>query len=205
MLFFASRRLACQDEVRLYFGKHSEGFFEPLRRDAEQRLGARRIGEIMDLGQQRTHLVPKVEEPDAPVGGMAPALDQSALGKLVENAHQRDRLDFQITGAGSIDARGIDADEVAATLIGNGAIALAGKAGRARLSSNGSGSIAAIPLSVGDLTVYLDGPGDVQASARFTADMTSTGLGRIVVTGNPKCTAHAVAGGPILCGPGAAP
>jgi hypothetical protein len=62
-----------------------------------------------------------------------------------------------------------------------------------------------LPLTVSDLVVRLDGPGETQASARFTADLTSTGLGRIVVSGGAKCTTNAQAGGPILCGPDAKP
>ena len=134
----------------------------------------------------------------------APALRGATViggGKLtVAGRLQADRLDFQVTGAGAIDARGIDADDLSANLIGNGGIALSGKAARARLISNGSGLIAASPLSVGDLTIRLEGSGEVQASARFTADLTSTGLGAITVAGNPKCTARATAGGPISCG-----
>jgi hypothetical protein len=71
--------------------------------------------------------------------------------------------------------------------------------------TNGSGTILALPLTVSDLVVRLDGPGETQASARFTADLTSTGLGRIVVAGSAKCTTNAQAGGPILCGPDAKP
>ncbi len=127
-------------------------------------------------------------------------------GKLaIDGAVRAARLDLQITGAGSIDARGIDAEDLGVTMIGAGNVSLAGKSGRARLQINGAGVIAAIPLLVGDLSVRLEGPGEAQASARYTADLTSTGLGRIVVVGNAKCAAHALAGGPILCGPDVTP
>lgn len=112
------------------------------------------------------------------------------------------RLDFAVTGTGSIDARGIDAQAVNVSTIGAGTVALAGRAATARLLTNGSGVIAATPLTVGDVTVRLDGPGETMVTARYTATLTSTGLGRIVVAGNPKCTAKAIAGGPIRCGPG---
>lgn len=127
-------------------------------------------------------------------------------GKLAASGALRgQKLDFQITGAGSIDARGIDSDELSVAVIGTGNVALAGKSNRARLLTNGSGTIMALPLTVSDLVVRLDGPGETQATARYTADLTSTGLGRIVVAGNAKCTAKAQAGGPILCGPDAKP
>lgn len=151
----------------------------------------------------------KVDGPAPIITIAAPALRSATViggGKLaIAGVLRSARLDLQITGGGSIDARGIDTDDLAVMLIGNGNVALAGKSARARLLTNGNGSIAAIPLSVGDVLVRLDGPGETQVSARFTADLTSTGLGRIVVPGNAKCTAHAQAGAPILCGPDAAP
>lgn len=151
----------------------------------------------------------KVDGPAAVITLAAPLLRSAAVvggGKLaIGGAVRSQRLDLQVTGAGSIDARGIDSDEMVVTLIGTGNVALAGKSARARLSSNGTGTIAAAPLSVGDLLVRLEGPGEVQANARFTADLISTGLGRIAVTGNAKCTTHAQAGGPVQCGPDAAP
>jgi hypothetical protein len=127
-------------------------------------------------------------------------------GKLaVGGSIRTQRLDLAVNGTGSIDARGIDSDELSVTLIGAGNVALAGKSGRARMLTNGSGTILALPLTVSDLVVRLDGPGETQASARFTANLTSTGLGRIVVSGGAKCTTNAQAGGPILCGPDAKP
>lgn len=115
------------------------------------------------------------------------------------------KLDFQISGSGVMDARGIDSDELIVMLVGTGNVALAGRSGRARLQNNGSGTIAAASLLVNDLMVVLDGSGETLANARYTADVTSTGLGRVVVTGGAKCMTKAQAGGPILCGSGATP
>lgn len=151
----------------------------------------------------------KVEGPAPVITLTAPEL-RSALviggGKLVIAGKVRAaRLDLQITGAGLMDASGIDADDLIVTAIGAGNVSLAGKSLRARMTISGAGGIAAIPLMAGDLTVRLEGPGEALASARYTADLTSTGLGRIVVIGNPKCTTRAQGGGPILCGPDAKP
>ena len=121
-------------------------------------------------------------------------------GKLAVGGRVRgDRIDFTVTGAGSIDAQGIDAQDLIVTLIGTGNIALAGKSAHARLLVNGDGMVAATPLSVGDLLVRLDGPGNVQASARFNADVTTTGIGAITIAGTPRCRTYAPAGGPIIC------
>ncbi len=122
-------------------------------------------------------------------------------GKLrIEGKVQSPRLDFQLTGVGAIDARGIEAQDVNVTLIGNGAVALAGRSLHARLTTNGNGAISAGGLDVGDLIVRLDGPGATEASARYTADLFTAGLGSIAVAGSPKCTVRAPAGGPVSCG-----
>lgn len=110
------------------------------------------------------------------------------------------RFDVQVTGNGSVEASGIDAEDVNVTLIGSGGAKLSGRTLRARLLTNGNGEIAAGDLVAGDLFVRLDGPGKTSANARFTADVTSTGIGAIAVAGNPKCKTNAIAGGPITCG-----
>ena len=64
----------------------------------------------------------------------------------------------------------------------------------------GPGNIDARQLMVGDLTARSDGAGEMALAARYTADVTSAGLGMISVAGSPSCTVHALAGGPIRCG-----
>lgn len=126
--------------------------------------------------------------------------------KLALNGRLRTtRLDVQITGAGAIDARGVDADDVVVTVIGNGNVALAGRTARARFSTNGGGSIAATALDAGEIIVTLEGAGETRASARYLADLTNKGLGLIAVTGNPKCTVRGQSVGPIECGSGTQP
>jgi hypothetical protein len=140
---------------------------------------------------------------------IAPELHGASViggGKLIIAGPVRgDRVDFTITGNGSIDAIAIDSDQFNLTLIGAGNATLGGKAAHGRLLTNGSGVIAALPLSVGDLTVRLDGPGETQVTARYSANLTNTGLGRIVVAGTAKCEVKSPAGGPVQCGAGTAP
>lgn len=125
-------------------------------------------------------------------------------GLRIDGTLRGQRVDLSLTGAGSIAAPGIEADEFNATLLGSGSMALGGHAGRARMLTSGSGTIAAVPLDAGALIVRLDGPGSTEASARFTADLTTTGIGAITVAGHPACTIHRGAGGgPVQCGDGA--
>ena len=182
--------------------------------------GARASGEgksidLLDISVQGNTLIvrrrirtigePVTNEGPAPIVYVTvPSLKGGVViggGRLkVEGKLQEQRIDFQVTGAGAITAAGIDAQDVYVTLIGNGAVSLTGRSAHARLMTNGNGAISAGGLDVGDLMVRLDGPGATEASARYTADLITTGLGSITVAGNPKCVAKAPSGGPITCG-----
>ncbi|WP_375271911.1 GIN domain-containing protein [Sphingomonas sp.] len=110
------------------------------------------------------------------------------------------RLDLGVTGTGSLSVDEASAEQVNATVIGSGSIRLAGRAGKARLVTNGPGTIDADALSAGELFVSLDGSGETRAAARYSAEIASTGMGRVTVSGTPKCTVRAAAGGPVSCG-----
>lgn len=112
------------------------------------------------------------------------------------------RLDLNVNGTGSLAVDGVQADQLSAMLVGTGSIRLAGRANRAHLSSSGAGLIDAAALSAGDLTVRVDGTGETRANARFTAQVTTTGLGKVTVLGSPKCTVKTAADGPVVCGAG---
>ena len=109
-------------------------------------------------------------------------------------------MEVSVNGSGSLAVSEAGADELMATVIGAGQMTLAGHSQHARLLTNGPGTIDAAGLSVSDLTVRLDGSGETKANARYTAQVTTTGLGRVTVTGGAKCTVKAMAGGPVSCG-----
>lgn len=110
------------------------------------------------------------------------------------------RVDLGVTGTGALLVDEASAEQVDATVIGRGSIRVGGRAGKARLVTNGPGTIDASALSAGELFVSLDGTGETRATARYAAEVTSTGIGRVSVGGNPKCTVRAAAGGPVTCG-----
>lgn len=143
--------------------------------------------------------------PDAPirVALSSPALQAatvSAGGRFRAARMRGARLDVSVNGAGSIEVGEVSGEQLSAILVGPGAIKLAGKAGAARLATNGPGRIDAAALEVGDLVVLQDGPGETRAAARYTARVTNTGLGSVEVAGRAKCTVRAQAGGPVRCG-----
>ncbi len=124
----------------------------------------------------------------------------NAGGRLTLAGARGPRVDMAVNGSGAITASAIATEDLRATIIGSGTLSLAGRAGHAELLSNGSGAIAAAALQADDLVVRLDGTGETTAQARYTARVTTSGLGRVTISGNPKCTVKALAGGPVRCG-----
>lgn len=112
-----------------------------------------------------------------------------------------DQVDLSVSGAGEIAvAAAAAAEQFTATVIGAGTITAAGRARRARLVTNGPGTIDAGALIADDLLVRLDGPGETRAAARYTAQVANTGLGSVSVAGSPRCTVQSPGGGPVSCG-----
>ncbi|MEN2790100.1 head GIN domain-containing protein [Sphingomonas oligophenolica] len=141
----------------------------------------------------------------APVVTVSIATIRSALviggGRLsIDGPVRGQRIDLSLTGSGSLSVGGLEADQLFVTLLGAGDIALAGHAAKAHLTTSGPGRIAAAPLVADDLTLRLDGNGETRVTARYTATVTTTGLGAATVYGTPACTVKAMAGGPISCG-----
>ncbi|MCM8731019.1 head GIN domain-containing protein [Hephaestia sp. GCM10023244] len=122
-------------------------------------------------------------------------------GRLSIERMKGQALDLTVTGSGSIAATGLDARQLDARVIGTGALTLSGVAAKARLTSNGPAAIDAAGLAVDDLVIRTDGAGEAHVAARYTADVTATGVGRVVVDGKPACTVRPAQGhAPVVCG-----
>lgn len=160
---------------------------------------------IVSAGPKGFGEVPQIGTPQAPVIRLATQTLRGATviggGKLdIAGPLRAQRVDLQVTGSGSLAAAGIDADQLTATLLGAGAMVLGGRGGRVRLLTSGAGTLDAAALRGDDVTVRLDGAGAIRATARYTADATSTGVGAVTIYGKPACRVKAVAGGPMRCG-----
>jgi len=116
------------------------------------------------------------------------------------SAMKGQKVDLALNGSGALTVGAIAADQLVARIVGTGQMTLAGTAQRAQVIVTGAGSVDATSLIAGDLTVRSDGPGRLDLAARYTADITTTGLGPVTVAGSPSCTVKAVAGGPVRCG-----
>ncbi|OYY64596.1 MAG: hypothetical protein B7Y49_08790 [Sphingomonas sp. 28-62-11] len=121
-------------------------------------------------------------------------------GRLAVARMAGQRLDVAVNGAGAITVQGLEGDQLVATVIGAGTMTLAGRAGRARFQLSGPGTIDASSLVTNDLIARSEGNGELRLNARYTADVTSSGLGAIVVVGKPACKVKSAGGGPISCG-----
>lgn len=145
---------------------------------------------------------PSASEP-VTVALSTPALTGAAVvggGKVTIDRMKGVRVDLSVTGPGAITLAALDAEEARAQLIGSGSLTVAGKATTVRLTTNGPGTIDAARLDAGDLVVGLDGLGETSARARYSAQVSSTGLGTISIAGRPKCVVRALSSAPITCG-----
>ena len=129
------------------------------------------------------------------------ALTVTAGAQVAVSRMAGQRVDLSVTGAGAVTVARAEADQLNASLAGTGTITVGGRTNRARLVTNGPGMIDAGALTAKDLIVRQDGAGETRANAAYSAQVTTTGLGRVTVAGNAKCTVKAAAGGPVSCGP----
>lgn len=107
------------------------------------------------------------------------------------------RVDVALSGSGSIQIGAVQADDLNLTLTGTGTIAVGGTSRRARVRSNGAGTVDASRLQVGDATIVSETSGDMQIGVRFTTRVFALGLGRVSILGTPTCTISGP--GPVEC------
>lgn len=160
---------------------------------------------IVSTGPKGWDEVPAIGKPSAPVVYLGTLSLRSAAviggGQVrIDGPLRGQRIDLQVTGSGGLAIGALEADQLNATVLGPGTMTLGGRGGRVRLIGSGAGTLDAGALRGDDVTVRLEGPGAIQASARYTADAISTGIGAITIYGKPACRVKAAAGGPISCG-----
>lgn len=124
----------------------------------------------------------------------------NAGATLSIDAMKGQKVSLAVNGSGALSVGAVTADQLVAQIVGTGQMTLAGTAQRAQVVVSGAGSVDATGLIVNDLTARSDGPGRLDLAARYTATVTTTGLGPVTVAGSPSCTVRAVAGGPVRCG-----
>lgn len=165
---------------------------------------AKALRQVEALVMGSTLVVRRSGSGDAPVTltlAAPPLSGVTVIGgaQVTVQALKGDALVLSVTGTGELRVGRADGDQLAATLLGPARLSIdGGRVGKARLSAIGPATIAADALEAGDLVVTLDGPGEIAARARYTAAVANGGLGRVTVTGTPKC--RVTGGGPVRCG-----
>lgn len=122
-------------------------------------------------------------------------------GRLRLSGARGQRIDLAVNGSGALEADGVSADMLNLVMIGAGAAKLGGRGAKVQLLTNGAGTVDARALQADDLIVRVDGLGETQALARYTARITLTGLGRVTVGGNPACQITPAGAPQVRCGP----
>lgn len=105
-----------------------------------------------------------------------------------------------LRGPGSLTVGAVSADRMSVSMIGNGAMTLAGSAKLGELKLSGAGMLDAGRLTIDALASDSEGAGDHILNATKTAAITSRGIGKTVVLGRPVCTVRNIGSGTVTCG-----
>jgi hypothetical protein len=116
----------------------------------------------------------------------------STRPKLPSHSHLKatvtapDVTSLVLSGVGDLRASGISNDRLTLDLSGVGSLKAAGSTGSLRVSSSGTGDIAAQNLAAKSSTVMSSGVGDTKIQATQSADVTLSGVGDVTVYGHPQ-------------------
>lgn len=93
---------------------------------------------------------------------------------------------LDITGVGTGDITGIEADNFTLDVSGVGEMDLEGTCGSLRAEVSGVGDFSTADLKCEDVKAELSGVGEFTVYASESADVSAMGIGQVVVLGNPK-------------------
>jgi hypothetical protein len=105
-----------------------------------------------------------------------------------------------VGGAGTIRIAALRADRTQLAMGGTGQIVVSGRTARLDADVSGVGSIDAGNLMAAGGTLAMSGTGHIGARINGPADVTLSGMGSVVVTGNPRCSVHKSGLGSVRCG-----
>lgn len=155
------------------------------------RVRVRAEGGVLTLGGTGTDLRVQVM-----VSGLEGA-SVSARGRLAIAGMRADRVDLAIDGFGTLDARGVLANQLVVRAGGVGTLVLAGEARQMSLRVVGEVGVDAAALSVKDVTLISENAGETKLNVQSSARITNMGPGPVSVTGPASCEIHGKA--PVAC------
>lgn len=99
-----------------------------------------------------------------------------------------DLSSLAVDGAGGVDIKGIDNERLDITIDGAAGVIVTGKTERFDIAVDGAGGVEADGLEARSAKVQLSGAGGAEVHAIETLDVSITGIGSVVYSGNPKVT-----------------
>lgn len=109
---------------------------------------------------------------------------QSGSGTITTGYFSADKMEFSISGSGSISTE-VDAKLIDASISGSGWILIKGTAKQSNLSISGSGNIDSSGLTVDDCNAHISGSGNIQVNATQSLYAKISGSGNVFYAGNP--------------------
>lgn len=168
--------------------------------------GERAMLDTLDIradGNTLTIRAPRAAALAGEVVVATPRVDTIALyapATLRVDTMRGDTVAVSVAGAGAITVGRVDADSLAATLVGEGTITAAGHATTVRLTGNGPGTIDTARIAADRVTVQAQGDVIVRTAARSTAQVTAGPDAQVAVDGQPQCTIRAAKPANVRCG-----
>jgi hypothetical protein len=121
-------------------------------------------------------------------------------GDLEIDRMEGQRLIVSLGGNGRLAVGEIETDNLGLALTGAGIMEAGGTAATAHVNVQGPGTVSAAGLTVDDLTVTLNGPGNIEITAEREAEVTAVGNGSVTILGDAACTDHSIGSGQVTCG-----
>lgn len=112
------------------------------------------------------------------------------------------RLFISQNGSGQIRIGQVTTDQLDVVAQGSGQVTLGGKALTGRITSNGTGRIDALGLTVTNADIRASSAGETSVTAGRSAKIVATGAGGVTVGGTPACTVSQLGAGIVMCGAG---
>jgi hypothetical protein len=109
-------------------------------------------------------------------------------------------FDGSVGGAGTIRVAQLQATRTALDMSGTGQIVVSGRTARIDASVSGVGTIDAANLAASAGKFAMSGTGRIRARVNGPADVSLSGMGNVVVTGNPRCSVQKSGLGSVSCG-----
>jgi hypothetical protein len=110
------------------------------------------------------------------------------------------RVDLSVSGSGRLSVGAVDADNLVVSVLGAGAVTLAGRAKQLKATVQGSGELAAAALRTDDAQLLSRTAGRMAVAVARSAKVTAVGPGDVEILGNPSCTVDAKGSGTVICG-----